>query len=196
MARRTLRLAVVKADGTREAYLHTKVVGTIANALNTAGQADIMAAEELSEAVTFFLYQNDKKRRVSTSEIFSIIETVLASTGYEEAAVALSEYNFERRLKRCRVEVAKGQLNELADAENIFEDGNGSARSRWDKSRIVADLISEYELDRQTARAIASMVEERVFNMELCVIPTSLVRQLVLSDAAAVIRAEKQMQTI
>ncbi len=38
MAARTPKLTVVKADGTREEYFHTKVVGTIANALGSAGQ--------------------------------------------------------------------------------------------------------------------------------------------------------------
>ena len=39
------------------------------------------------------------------------------------------------------------------------------------------------------------MVEEKVFNLGLPVVPTGLVKQLVLSDAAAVIRAQNQMQT-
>ena len=99
MTGRTLKLAVVKADGTTERYFHTKVMGTIANALSTTGQTDVIAAEELAEAVTFFLYRTGAHRNVGTNEIFSVIKTVLASTGYEEAAVALSEHHFERKLK-------------------------------------------------------------------------------------------------
>jgi hypothetical protein len=40
------------------------------------------------------------------------------------------------------------------------------------------------------------MVEEKVFNMGLSVVLSGLVKQLVLSDAAAVIYAEQQLQTI
>jgi transcriptional regulator NrdR family protein len=199
MARRTLKLAVVKADGTTEEYLHTKVVGAIANALGAAGQPDITTAEELAEAVTFFLYHtgtHPTSRSISTSEVLSVIETVLASTGYEEAAVSLSEHHFERKLRRCRVEVVSGLLHELADAEKLYKDGTECARSRWDKSRIVDDLVARHGLSRQAARTVASMVEEKVFNMGLSIVPAGLVRQLVLSDAAAVIYAEQQLQTV
>jgi hypothetical protein len=38
------------------------------------------------------------------------------------------------------------------------------------------------------------MVEEKVFNMGLPVVPAGLVKQLVLNDAAAVLRAQNQLQ--
>jgi len=195
MATRTLKLAVVKADGTIEEYFHTKVVGALVNALSTAGITDIKAAEELAEAVTFYLYNLGSHRNITTSEVLSVIETVLASTGFEEAAVALTEHHFERKLKRCRLEVVKGRLHELSDAEELYKDDSWPSRSRWDKSRIIEDLIAEHQFDRQTARAVASMVEEKVFKLMLPVVPASLVRQLVLSDAAACIRAKQQLQS-
>ena len=40
------------------------------------------------------------------------------------------------------------------------------------------------------------MVEEKVFNMGVTLVPASLVKQLVLRDAAAVLRAERQLQTV
>jgi hypothetical protein len=39
------------------------------------------------------------------------------------------------------------------------------------------------------------MVEQKVFNLDLPVVPASLVRQLVLSDAAVVIWAKQQLHT-
>jgi transcriptional regulator NrdR family protein len=193
------RINVIKADGSREEYIHTKVVGAIANALGTAGQGDpdkIGVAEELAEAVTFFLYHTKSPRGVSSSEIFSIIQAVLAGTGYEEAAAALSEHHFERKLKRCRVEVVNGRTGEPADTELLYNTGAAGVRTKWEKSRIVEDLVAKYGLSRQTARTIASMVEERVFNMGISVVPAGLVRQLVLNDAAAILNAQKQLQTV
>jgi hypothetical protein len=71
MATRAPKLTVVKADGTKEQYFHTKVVGTIANALGSAGHPDIHAAQEIADAVTFFLYRaaqpGDSKRQQSQS---------------------------------------------------------------------------------------------------------------------------------
>ena len=70
------------------------------------------------------------------------------------------------------------------------------SRSRWEKSRIVKDLVEKHDVSRQTARMIASMVEEKIFNMGLTLVPASLIKQLVLGDAAAVLRAQRQLQTV
>jgi transcriptional regulator NrdR family protein len=182
MAERVLGLTVVKADGSTEEYIHTKVIGAIVNALGSTGLPDIHAAEELAEAVTFFLYKNNSCRPVSTSEIFSIIEAALAATGFEDAAVALSEHHYLRKLRRCRIEV--------------FVPDGPETKSRWDKSRIVDDLVNGQGLDRLIARAIASMVEEKVFNMGISAVSTGLIKQLVLSDAAAITYAQKQLQSV
>jgi transcriptional regulator NrdR family protein len=190
-----MQLKVVKADGTAERYLHTKVVGTISNALGEVGQADVYIAEQLAEVVTYYLYRRENQHRVAGSEVFSIIKAVLTSTGHEEAAIALSEHHFERRLKRSRVEVASIDIEDLADAERLCEAKESADKSRWDKARIVQDLVTKHGVPRKTARAIASMVEERIFNMGITLVPASLVKQLVLGDAAAVLRAQRQLQS-
>ena len=68
--------------------------------------------------------------------------------------------------------------------------------SRWDKSKIVNDLVTNYDVSRQTARTIASMVEEKIFNMGLTSVPASLIKQLVLGDTAAFLQAQRQLQTV
>jgi hypothetical protein len=198
MATRAPKLKVVKADGTLEEYFHTKVVGTAANALCSAGSPDIHAAQEIADAVTFFLYQTvqppSSQGNISASEILSIIKTVLADTGFEEAAIVLGEHHFERKLKRCRIEVAKGNFDGLSDAEQLIAGHSDQTRSRWDKSHIVEYLVSKHRLHRQTARAVASMVEEKVFNLGLPLISSELVKQLVFNDAAAILHAQNQLQ--
>ncbi len=191
-----MQLKVVKADGSVEGYLHTKVVGTISNALGLIDQTDICVAEELTEAVTYFLYRKQKPLVISSNEIFSIIEAVLMATGYEDAAAALSEHHFERKLKRSRIEVVCVDVYELADAEELCRVERPVGRERWEKSRIANDLVTKYGVCRQTARVIASMVEEKVFNMGVTLVSASLIKQLVLRDAAAVLRAERQLQTV
>ena len=191
-----MQLKVIKADGSAEEYLHTKVIGTISNALSRIGQADICIAEELAEVVTYFLYHKQKPLMVTSNEIFSIIEAILTTTGYEEAAVALSEHHFERRLKRSRIEVVSADIQQLSDAELLGKIEEFGSRSRWDKSIIIEDLVTKHNLCRQTARMIASMVEEKIFNIGITQLPASLVKQLVLGDAAVVLRAERQLQTV
>lgn len=191
-----MQLKVIKADTTVEEYLHTKVVGTLNNALGMVCQADIHIAEELAEVVTYFLYHHRNRRRVTSSEVLSVIKATLAATGHEEAAAMLTEHHFQRKLKRARIEVASINVKKLSDAEMLCKTTPLNGRSRWDKSRIVNDLMADYQVSKQTARTIASMVEERVFNMGITVVPASLIKQLVLGDTAAILQAQRQLQTI
>lgn len=191
-----MQLRVMKADGSVEEYLHTKVIGTISNALAMIDQADISVAEDLAEVVTYFLYHKPKPHVISSNEIFSIIKAVLTATGYEDAAAALSEHHFERRLKRSRIEVVAVDIQQLSDADLLTWAQESSDRYRWNKSRIVNDLVTKHGLCRQTARTIASMVEEKILNVGVTLVPASLIKQLVLGDAAAVLRAERQLQTV
>ena len=191
-----MRLKVIKADSSVEEYLHTKVIGAISNALGDIGQADICIAEQLAEVVTYFLYRRQKPRGVTSSDIFSIIKAVLAETGYGDAAIALSERHFERKLKRSRIEVISVDIQRLSDAQLLCRADKLAGRTRWNKSRIVENLVTKHDVDRQTARTIASMVEQKVFSMGITLVPASLIKQLVLSDAAAVLRAEQQLQTV
>jgi transcriptional regulator NrdR family protein len=190
------QLQVTKADGTTEEYIHTKVIGTINNALSAAGRADMAMAEDLAEVVTYYLYKNRDHRQVSSSEILSMIKAVLTSTGYEAGAVALGEHAAGRRLKRARTEVIAIDVLDFADAEGLYRMRQPPERMRWDKGRIVHDLTAESGMARQTARAVASTVEERVFNMGMTLIPRSLIKQLVLGEAAAMLHAQRELQAV
>jgi len=190
------QLKVIKADGSIEEYLHTKVMGTINNALGEVDQANMDIAEQFAEVVTYYLYNQYNRRSVASGDIFSMIKVVLAATGYEDAAVALSEHYYARKLKRSRIEVVPIDVQDLTDAEFLTGAGQATGRSRWDKSRIVVDLIAGHGVCRQTARTIAAMVEERVFNVGITLIPSSLIKQLVLGDTAIVLRAQRQLQAV
>ena len=190
------QLKVIKEDGSIEEYLHTKVMGTISNALASIDHADIYLAEQLAEVVTYYLYHRQDRRDVTSSEVFSIIKAVLTATGHEEAAIALSEYHFERKVKRSRIQVASVDVRELMDAEQLARADDTDGKCRWDKSIIVRDLAAKHGISQQTARTIASMVEEKIFRMGVTVVPASLVKQIVLGDAAAILRAQEQLQAV
>ena len=194
--RRKKQLKVIKADDSVEEYLHTKVIGTVSNALAEACQADISVAEHLSEVVTFYLYNGRNRNTVTSSEIFSIIKAVLTATNYGQAAIILSQYHFERKLRRSRTEVISVDVQQLSDAELLCDNHYTDQRSRWNKSIMVADLVTKYGLCRHTARTIASMVEEKIFNLGITQVPASLIKQLLLCDTAAVMRADRQLQTV
>jgi len=190
------QLKVIKADGSIEEYLHTKVMGTINNALGQVDLANIEIAEEFAEVVTFFLYNQYNRRTVTSGDIFSMIKVSLAATGYEDAAVALSEHHYVRKLKRSRIEVVSVDVQNLADIEFVTDPEETSGRFRWDKSRIVEDLINGHDINRQTARTIAAIVEEKIFRLGMTLVSTSLIKQLVLSDTATVLRAQRELQVV
>lgn len=190
------QLKVIKADGSIEEYLHTKVMGTINNALGEVDQANIDIAEQFAEVVTFFLYNQYNRRTVTSGDVLSMIKVALAATGYEDAAVALSEHHFERKLKRSRIEVVPIDVQDMTDAELLAGAEESTGRCRWDKSRIVDDLIAGHGVCRQTARTIAAMVEEKVFNVGMTLVPSSLIKQFVLGDTATVLRAQRQLQAV
>lgn len=190
-----MQLKVIKADGSVEEYLHTKVLGTINHALGLVDEANVFVAEQLAEAITYFLYQRGPGSRVSSSEINSMIEVVLAATPYDDAALALSEYRYKRKIKRDRIEVIAMEMEEACRTAALGQNPVPEPAARWDKSRIVASLVNEENLDRQTARAIASMVEEKVLKLGVSRLSQGLIKQLVLADTLTMLQAEQQLQT-
>ncbi len=189
------QLKVIKADGSIEEYLYTKVMGAINNALSQIDLADVYIAEQFADVVTYFLYERQENPNITSGEIFSVIKAVLSEAGYEDAAYALSQHHFIRMLNRTRTEVVKIDIHELNDAQTIagIEEFD---KTQWEKSKIVDYLISEQDFDRQTARTIASIVENRIFNMEITQVPTSLIKQLVLRESATFLRVQRQLLTV
>ncbi len=186
------KLEVIKTDGSFEMYLHTKVLGTLCHAFGLTGQSDLFLAQELAEVVTYYVYHDKERtpRQVSSSEILSIIKVVLTTTGHDNVAEALSEHHYERLLKRNRTEVACTPIHTLTDAQHLCERNPGLLRDKWSKTRIVHDLIQDHHLPQQTARAVAGMVEEKVLRIGLTVVPSGLIRLLMLNDTALMLRAQ------
>ncbi len=189
------QLRVKKADGTTEAYLHTKVIGTINHALTAVEQGDIIFAEDMAEVVTFYLYNKPHQRTVNSHEVHSMIKAVLTATGQEDAALALAEHTFERRLNRARTEVVALEMNEFSDAQKLYETNPPPICSPWNKAQIVWDLTSRSDIPHQTARVIASTVEERVLRLGITKVSLSLIEQLVWGETAVMLQAERAMQT-
>jgi hypothetical protein len=191
-----MQLKVIKADGSVEEYFHTKVVGTINNALAESDQPDVFIAEHLADAVTFFLYRSQNHYTVTSGVILSIIKAVLDETGYEDSALALTEHHLRRKIKRSRIEVLHIDVQNIADIGSFYGTDESLPKSRWDKSRIVDWLVKKHQLPRHTARMIASMTEEKILAMGVSLVSTGLIKQLVLADTALVMRAHQQLQVV
>lgn len=173
-----MQIRVTKNDGTMESYLHTKVLGTFNHALAIVEDDCLFAAEQLAEAVTFYIYGVNERPTLSSEEIHLMILSVLSGTGYGHAAQALCQYRLTRRLQRRRIEV----VSEADDGSLCTEP--------WDKSRIAQDLTQERGIEGSMARTIAGSVEEKVLAMKIGRIRKGLIRQLVMADAETLLEAE------
>lgn len=178
-----MQLQVIKADGSSEPYLHTKVIATFVNAFAEPSEKNTFLASQLAESVTFYLYNNRDTDTITSSEIFSIIKAVLSSTGFDYAAGVLAEHNYRRNLLRGRVEVVKAGSARISGLSNNT--------MTWNKSKIIADLIMENNLEAASARTIASLVEEKILNSGFYLVPTDFIKFLVNWLMQSFIDAEK-----
>jgi hypothetical protein len=181
---------VQKADGGVEEYLHTKVLLCMSNALCAVGEFETDIAQRLAEAVTAFIYAMDRGR-IASGEILSMVKLVLAETGRAEAAAELQEHHRRRSLSRTRTEVVEAELLEIRDADMMSAATTGMRQ--WSKGRVASQVMEMFGLERQAARAVAGRVEERVLAMGISRAWSGLVRQLILSEAAATMRAEANL---
>jgi hypothetical protein len=177
-----MQIRVIKADGQVEPYLHTKVLGSFHYALAMADDAPLYAAEQMAEAVTFYLYRHKPSGSITTDEIHLMVESVLTATGFSAAAEALNRYRLMRRLKRRRIEV-------ICDSRS-----DDQAPSEWSKSRLAESLVRTHQIDALTARAIAGAVEEKVIGMNVSRLRKSLLRQLILGDIESFLDARRQLE--
>jgi hypothetical protein len=181
-----MQIRIIKSDGNLEPYLHTKVLGAMNHALSLAGDECLYAAEQMAEAVTYYLYRKVQRGTLATDEIHLMILSVLSSTGYGHAAEALTQHRIERRLKRKRLEVV---------ADHADDEGYKHT-THWDKTRIVADLMEKHNFDRLLSRAIAAAVEEKVLCMPITKIRKSLIHHLVVIDTESMLDAHRQLTSV
>jgi hypothetical protein len=170
-----MQIRVIKADGSSEPYLHTKVLGTLHRALAGTQTDGLDAAEMLAEAVTLYLYQQTHPDELTTDGIHQMVLAVLCASGFEGAAEALQAWRLSRRLQRHRIEVLDSEW------------------PAWDKSRIAGDLVQRYRVDPLLARTIAGTVEEKVLRIGLTRIRKTLIRHLVTADMEALLEADRQL---
>ena len=170
-----MQIQVLKADGSTESYLHTKVLGTLHRAMAAVESDCLETAQMLSDAVTYFLYRHLESKTLTTDQIHQMVLTVLDGAGFGAASEALNAHRLTRRLQRHRVEVL--------DSEYPV----------WDKGCIVRDLMEQYCLERSLARAIAGAVEEKVLRMGVLRIRKGTIHHLMIGDMENLLEAQYQL---
>ena len=174
---------VIKADGSTEVYRHTKVLGTIANALIDTDIYFSDTAELLSEAVTTYLKRDYGNRFVSFDEIQAMIEAVLEDTDHVKAALALRDHTIHRQFMRSRIEVIQ------SIDQQCVNQASASQNPLWNKTIIIQSLMAK-ETPADFARVIAGMVEEKVIRLGVRQISRVLINAIVGDE---IFRMEKAL---
>jgi hypothetical protein len=193
------KIRVVKADGSVEDYLHTKVLATINNCMTVAGHFDILFTEEFAEVITYHLYRQSAAgaHTIASDQIFALVKAVLCSTGFDDAAEILNYHQWQRNLRRGRIEVLPACKDGLCGTGGVHKDEQkvNPPSAEWNKSRIASDLVED-GFDRQLARIVAGAVEEKILNLQLRRVSTELIRQIVIAESAAFVSAHRQLQSV
>jgi hypothetical protein len=190
-----MQLRVIKADGTEEEYLHTKVIATFINAFGAPAEKNTAIAQQLADAVTFYLYNKHGSNKITSSEISSIIKAVLTSTGFDNAADNLAEHHQRRNLLRARVQVVKVDMEKISPDTPLLQIDRCGPVQPWNKSKIINDLVNQYNLDPAMARTVASLVEEKILNSGFRLVPCGFIRFLAHWQMQTVLSAQQQIKT-
>jgi len=182
-----MQLTVIKSDGSREVYLHTKVMGSISAALEESDDYSAAEAEQMAEAITSYLRRRYRGGLVNSDEIHSMVEVVLYDSCYDEAALCLNEHRLRRQIQRNRTEVINydGQDNKQSDFYAAAIE-----TQPWDKSIIVQQLENQKRVNHKLARVVAGRVEEKVLQLGFRRLTSSLVKELVRNELRDMLQAE------
>ena len=170
-----MQIRITKTDGSTEAYLHTKVLGSLHRAMAAVHSDSLETAQMLSDSVTYYLYRRFKGETLTTDQIHQMILTVLEGAGFVSAGESLTAHRLNRQLQRRRISVTDSQW------------------PMWNKRLIVQDLMEHYQVDKALARAIAGSVEEKILRMGAVHIRKGLVRHLVVTDMEDMLEAHHEL---
>jgi hypothetical protein len=180
-----MKIRVLKEDGVIEDYKHTKVFGTLNNALSLVNQPCVFTAEQLAEAITFYFYKKQDSRLIKSEQVHLLVMSVLEGTGFQNAAKKLNEHRLNRKIKRNRMEVKTTSKN-----------NKPQTLSKWDKGIIVKKLVSSGAIPRDLARAVASTAEQRILAMEVSSVSTELVNIIVKEQTEAMLTAQRSLEAV
>lgn len=172
---------VRKRDGREVPYDRSKIESAVARAEAAAGDPRPGFAAEIGDLVERLLERRFADPELAVpgiEDIQDLVERALVEMGAAPVAKVYILY----REKRAQVRAALLVRDEPAPAIHgrrsprvEAKDGAGA----WSKGRIVAALMSEADLPRASAEAVAARVEARVFAGGSRSISTALVRELV-----------------
>ena len=180
---------VRKRDGRVVPFQRQKIAEAVAKAMEAAGEPDPRFAGEVAAIVELSLLERlgrqapDAAAAPGTApiphieDIQDLVERALMELGRSAVAKA---YILHRDLRaRVRSALRVHRSESLRSPVRVRE---REGVSDWSKGRIVAALMAEAELPRESAEDVAAAVERRVFAAGKKTVTTGLIRELVASE--------------
>ncbi len=172
---------VRKREGQLVEFDRKKIVEAIFAAMQVMGEENKSSSEKITDQVIKKLEERFKDKIPQVEEVQDIVEETLIKEGMVKVAKAYILYRDKRSRIRESLKVRKkikkhksmtdlSLLVSTPTSENIFP---------WDRKKIVQALVKEAELPLNISRKIAKAVEEKIFDLGLIEITTSLIRELV-----------------
>ena len=198
-----MSLLVKKVDGQHEAYIHTRVMATIAVSTSDAGCYDEQSVNALADAIRMHIEDCKNESHpsiiVPTDEIYAMVLAALQETGLIRAADALKRHRVRRNINRSRQMVLHCLRSHLSpEDQEIYKDICCASKQEyyvcdedscpchalepWNKSRLVHCLKSKYRMSAPAARMLAGNIESKIFALKTSVVRSDLIQQLVFNE--------------
>ncbi len=172
---------VLKRNGEKVDFSIDKITEAIYKAAKAVGGEDRALAEELANAVSFFLDKTFSDDFPTVEEIQDVVEKVLIETGHAKTAKAYIIY----RSQRNRIRQAHSGYIDPASMKTdstdlaLFVRTSADDIVGWDRDRIIAALVKETGLNTRIARKISLEIEEQIIYSKIETITAPLIREMV-----------------
>ncbi len=173
--------SIRKREGHLVKFNRKKIVEAIFAAMQAAGEESQTTAEEITDRVIIKLEEIFKNKIPQVEEVQDIVEESLIRKGMTKVAKTYILYRNKRSKIRERLKVRKEINNHksVTDLSLLVSTTTYESIFPWDRQKIIQALVKEAELPLDISMSIAKAVEEKIFDLDLKEISTSLIRELV-----------------
>jgi ribonucleoside-triphosphate reductase len=178
---------VRKREGQLVDFDRKKIVEAIFAAMQVMGEENKSRSEKITDQVIKKLEERFKDKIPQVEEVQDIVEETLIKEGMVKVAKAYILYRDKRSRIRESLKVRKKIKNHksMTDLSLLVSTPTSENIFPWDRKKIVQALVKEAELPLNISSKIAKAVEEKIFDLGLIEITTSLIRELVDNELFA-----------
>ena len=178
---------VIKREGQLVEFDRKKIVEAIFAAMQVMGEENKSRSEKITDQVIKKLEERFKDKIPQVEEVQDIVEETLIKEGMVKVAKAYILYRDKRSRIRESLKVRKKIVNHksMTDLSLLVSAPTSENIFPWDREKIVHALVKEAETPLNISRKIAKAVEEKIFDLGLSEITTSLIRELVDNELFA-----------